>query len=119
MIYFCVGLDCDNNAISTISRVGGPNSCRVNAHSKPWVVRLALKGYLYKVKGHVCGGTLISKRHVLTALHCMCEINPYTGTCTKWRKRIAVMGDHDIQTKEGEQSSGFIDMKKHPNFRGM
>ena len=39
-IYFsCLDLDCDTTSkIAMNARVGGPNSCIVKAHSKPWLV---------------------------------------------------------------------------------
>ena len=33
----------------------------------PWMVSITRRG------GHFCGGTLITKNHVLTAGHCICK----------------------------------------------
>ena len=65
--FVLLGLDCDAMKIS--SRIGGPDSCIVQPNSKPWMVRLAAKGKPHTSDG--CGGTLISKHHVLTAEHCV------------------------------------------------
>ena len=55
-------LDCIENSTGSgaQSRIGGPDSCEVKPHSKPWTVRIAGS----------CGGTLIAKNVVLTAKHC-------------------------------------------------
>lgn len=65
------------------------DSCQVKPHSKPWIVRLKIgdKGY--------CGGTLIGKKTVITAAHCVCEGNLFEGmTCNLWENTTVILGDH-------------------------
>ena len=90
-----LGLDCDAMKIS--SRIGGPDSCKVRANSKPWMVRLAAKGKPYTSDG--CGGTLISKHHVLTAEHCVFQ----SEKDLILKNTIVVVGDHIISKSEGEE----------------
>ena len=121
-----LGLDCDTSRDSVDNRIGGPNSCRVKPHSKPWIVRLNHEGKPHNMKGHTCGGSLISTNVILTAAHCVCTfeelITIFEGgplNCIGWKSQVAFIGDHDIMKEEGEQIIGFKYMTFHPNFIGM
>ena len=102
-----VDLQCDKNITneSLGKRVGGPDACQVKANSKPWMV--SFLPYLN------CSGTLITKRVVLTAAHCVTEFHI--------RGDVHVMvGEHDTKKKEsGDQFIRVKSAKKHENFIGI
>ena len=106
------GLDCDAMRIS--SRIGGPDSCRVRPNSKPWMVRLALKNEKNASKAHICGGTLISEHHVLTAKHCLNK-SPKELILDSM---IVVVGDHILSENDGEQFFDIKDIEYYSSIKG-
>ena len=80
-------------------------------HSKPWIVRLIPDRKNIK-RGH-CGGTLVSRRMVLTAAHCVWNFMNRTIRSVDG----VVVGDHSrLKIDKGEK---FIETSRillHENF---
>ena len=108
MFFLC--LDCENE-VKPLSRVGGPGACNVNPHSQPWLVRTSVKGSSHRNRSnHRCGGSLITRQHVLTAAHCV----------WRWKNRVVIVGDHDIAKIDGEKVFEIQNAIEHnPNVGGM
>ena len=68
-----------------------------------------------------CGGTLIAKNIVLTALTCVCTSNvvPSQENCTKWKNMTAMVGDHDIRDEEDQQIIRIQDIIWNENYTGI
>ncbi|XP_072237856.1 elastase-1-like [Leuresthes tenuis] len=89
--------------INNEERVVGGEVAR--PHSWPWQISLQYKsGSSFY---HTCGGTLIRKRWVMTAAHCV-------DTPRTWR---VVLGEHDLYTSEGkEQYMSVSNVYIHPKW---
>ena len=88
----------NTNSNGFIGRIGGPKACEVKPNSKPWIVRLIPDRKLMEISG--CGGTLVSRRMVLTAAHCVW--NFVNGTISSVAG--VVVGDHSkFKIDKGEK----------------
>ena len=122
-----VGIDCIplEDSIGNNARVGGPDSCRVKPHTKPWTVRLPFQFHpnvdIHRESTPKCGGILIAKNLVLSAAHCFCPSrpNPTPEDCDEWRIVKALVGEHEIRNKEDQQIIGIKDIIVNPNYTGI
>ena len=73
-------------------RILGGNITIVKPHSQPWVVGIIFSRISEKIR---CGGTLLSKKHVISAAHC--EVMSYGGATH------VVVGEHDQTKEDGQQ----------------
>ncbi|CAF1155836.1 unnamed protein product [Rotaria sp. Silwood1] len=85
---------CAQTSPSTHHRIVG--GTQAIPHSWPWIVSVRKYG------GHICGGVLISNRHILTAAHCFPSYHPSNN-----KDYSFAMGHHNIQEKY------FVSKAKH------
>ena len=83
-------------------RAGVINGQNVKMNEYPWQVRLSIPG-----KKAFCGGSLLTRDHILTAAHC---ITTPAQDITVWTR------DHDFTRADGEESHAVCNLTKHPEY---
>ncbi|XP_059485355.1 serine protease gd-like isoform X2 [Neocloeon triangulifer] len=91
------------------------NGDTVTRGSYPWL------SAIYETTGtglqFVCGGTLVSKKHVLTAAHCVSKAGERYAQSTK--NVIVYLGKHNIVSfTEGAVALDIKSIKNHPGYTG-
>jgi len=83
-------------------------------HSQPWVIGIA---YNYEDRIQ-CGGTLISKRHVISAAHCEVDYKKDCGTSSRCvGATTVIVGEHDQRIEDGQQKILIKNKYMHPEYR--
>ncbi|PIK52689.1 trypsin-like serine protease [Apostichopus japonicus] len=77
----------------------------------PWQVSIRQNSALYNFEGHLCGGTLLNKRWVLSAAHCF---NKYDRNEAEYK---VVLGNHRVNDLDDtQQSINVSEVIVHPYY---
>ena len=72
-------------------------------HANPWMVTVSKHKYgSNSQSSYGCGGTLISRKHVLSAVHCAIRCQNNTDKCKSKPVNWATLGDYDKRKNDGE-----------------
>lgn len=86
--------------------VGGENTL---LGEYPWQVSLLYQGV---IKNHMCGGSLVSSRHVVTAAHCTQNLTPdLLGVAVGYTNL-------SISEQENRSIINVVEIRDHPKYKG-
>jgi len=104
----------NNPSPSSNNRILGDHPVQKNKY--PWMARLRKRGYGYGYMDmdHMCGGSLINSRWILTAAHC---VESRYGEDMQHSDIEVLLGDHDINKKDGQKIRMDVsEIIKHPDY---
>jgi len=100
-----------NNPVPTSSSNRMLNSNSVQKNRYPWMVSLRWK------RNHVCGGSLINSRWVLTAAHCVEICGKNYCVNVQLSDSQVIIGDHDKDNMNGQEiKMNISEIIKHPDY---
>jgi len=86
----------------------------MNPHEYPWLVSLARQGMVGMV--HICGGTLLNSRTVLTAAHCLyADVDSDNRRPIPASVLLVYAGVHHL-SYIGAQETGVLYYENHPGY---
>ena len=112
--FFFTDKPCECGIANTKTEVAGDdivtqkiiNGVEAKPNEFPWQVALVKSG----LHTPICGGTIISEKHILTAAHCTSDIELIEDV-------EALVGEHDLLTSNDEAKRMKISrIIEHPNY---
>jgi len=98
---------------SSSNRILGGRPSQKNRY--PWMARFG-----YKKRNHICGGSLISSRWILTAAHCVTDCDDNGNNCEDRQSSDfkVFLGDHNKDILEGQEiKMNISEIIVHPDFK--